>query len=141
MSTLRVKRFARLPAEMLDVLQVIPAAVHPKVGACLESPLLCYLMSGSGLFQQGRQAQMGVCEASLPRLTAQGLLRSARHPSPDNNFPDLTSMIIRLLRPPRAKNAKLQCKTGPFMMCRGLCVCVCVALCLGFHHILGFSPP
>lgn len=112
---------------MLDVLQVIPAAVHPKVGACLESPLLCYLMSGSGLFQQGRQAQMGVCEASLPRLTAQGLLRSARHPSPDNNFPDLTSMIIRLLRPPRAKNAKLQCKTGPFMMCRGLCVSVCVS--------------
>lgn len=40
MSTLRAKRFARLPAEMLDVLQVIPAAVHPKVGACLESPLL-----------------------------------------------------------------------------------------------------
>lgn len=31
-------------------------------------------------FQQGRQAEMGVCQASLPRLTAQELLRSARHP-------------------------------------------------------------
>lgn len=36
-------------------------------------------MSGSGLWERGRQAQMGVYEASLPRLTAQGLLRRARH--------------------------------------------------------------
>lgn len=73
---------------------------------------------------------MGVCGASLPRLTAQGLLRSARHPSPDNNFPGLTYMIIRLQRPPRAKNAKLQCKTGPFIMRTGLCVCLSLCVCV-----------
>lgn len=91
-------------------------------------------MNGSGLFEQGRQAEMGVCEASLPRLTAQGLLWSARHPPPDNNFTSLTSDYLPLA-PAERRKRKVAMQGRPVYDVHGL---VCVALWLGFHHISGF---
>lgn len=93
-------------------------------------------MNGSGLFQQGRQAEMGVYEASLPRLTAQELLWSARHPPPDNNFTSLTYDYVRLAPAQRGKKRKVAMQDRPVYDVHGL---VCVALWLGFHHIPGFS--
>ncbi len=78
---------------------------------------------------------MGVYEASLPRLTAQGLLWSARHPPADNNSPRLTSDYLPLAPAERQKR-KVAMQDRPVYDVHGL---VCVALWLGFHHIQGFS--
>lgn len=78
---------------------------------------------------------MGVCEASLPRLTAQRLLWSARHPPADNNFPSLTSDYLPLA-PAEGQKRKVAMQGRPVYDVHGL---VCVALWLRFHHTPGFS--
>lgn len=90
-------------------------------------------MSGSRLQERGGQAQMGVYEASLPRLTAQKLLRTARH-LPQAIKPDL----IRP-EPPRTAGtrgaAPLPHRYTPHRNAphRGpvpeMCVSVCVRVC------------
>ncbi|CAJ1082694.1 Hypothetical predicted protein [Xyrichtys novacula] len=81
----------------------------------------CYLMNGSGL----RQAEMGVFEASLPRLTAQELLWSARHAPPDNNPSSLTSDNLRL-SPAERRKRKVTMRERP--VC-DVHVFVCVRVC------------
>lgn len=67
---------------------------------------------------------MGVYEASLPRLTAQGLLRSARNRPRDNNFSSLTSDSLPLAPAERQKR-KVALQGRPVYDVHGL---VCVAL-------------
>lgn len=87
-------------------------------------------MNGSGL----RQAEMGVFEASLPRLTAQELLWSARHAPPDNNVSSLTSDYLRV-SPAERQKRKVAQQERPVCDVHGfVCVRVCRTLIMVAAH-------